>query len=153
MLLPSKYNKLQPMDQGIIQATKTKYHNLQIQKMVAAMDKDKLIVGSNLRHQCAPSYLLDPESMGWCKGRNDPKMFQEICFCRMDCGRKWVNVFFKLTVLPVCYNNEINSCFMANIRQFCNFSFKSLFYFIQKNLFSSLISHIFTSWIKEKLWE
>ena len=45
-------SKLQPMNQGIIQASKTKYQKMQIQKMVTAMDKDKSIVASNMRNQC-----------------------------------------------------------------------------------------------------
>ena len=41
-------SKLQPMDQGIIQATKLKYHKLQLRKMIVAMENDRAICPSQL---------------------------------------------------------------------------------------------------------
>lgn len=47
-LPPNTTSKLQPMDQGIIQALRLGYRKKQLQTILAKMDKDKTNTGSDL---------------------------------------------------------------------------------------------------------
>ena len=76
-------SKLQPMDQGIIQATKLEYRTLQLQKMIVAMEKDKAICASQLLKEVD---VL--QAIYWIKQTWDDVKAETIQKCFKNCGFK-----------------------------------------------------------------
>ena len=76
-------SKLQPMDQGIIQATKLKYRKLQLRKMIVAMEKDKTICASQLLKEVD---VL--QAIYWIKQAWDDVKAETIQKCFINCGFK-----------------------------------------------------------------
>ena len=64
---PNTISVLQPMDQGIIQATKQKFHKLQLQHMITVMEMHKEKCASEIvkKNRCFPSNHLDKKHMGF----------------------------------------------------------------------------------------
>ena len=80
---PNTTSKLQPMDQGIIQAMKLKYRKLQLRKMVAAMEKNKTVCASQLLKEVD---IL--QAIYWLKQAWDDVKEETITKCFKMCGFK-----------------------------------------------------------------
>ena len=76
-------SKLQPMDQGIIQATKLKYRKRQLRKTIVAMEKDKAIYASQLLKEVD---VL--QAIYWIKQAWDDVKAGTIQKCFKNCGFK-----------------------------------------------------------------
>ena len=76
-------SKFQPMDQGIIQATKLKYRKLQLRKMIVAMEKNNAICASQLLKEVD---VL--QAIYWFKQAWDDVKAETIQKCFKNCGFK-----------------------------------------------------------------
>ena len=80
-LPPNTTSKIQPMDQGIIQAMKLKFHKRQSRKVLSDMEKNKEICGSELLKQVN---VLD--AIYWVKNSWDEVEQSTIVKCFKKCG-------------------------------------------------------------------
>ena len=83
-LPPNTTSKIQPMDQGIIQAMKLKFHKRQSRKILAEMEKHKDMCGSELLKQIT---VLD--AIYWVKNSWDEVESSTIVKCFAKCGFKF----------------------------------------------------------------